>query len=202
MKRLDSSWFILKIVVNWLTACLKPTNPDWKPRSVHWPGEAPRMLTWRIEVGGTGCGLSWEEHQRTCFLDKQSLSEAVGQSCHLVEEVCQMLSYIQMGLSLNEHIWWASPPRLLSEDVSGQQSTSVTQSAAIDCLAPKTSTPTLPHCAKCAVLLVVPAQCLRIINESVRERGHQDFSSACGSWEFSLGNLKWLSEGPMGTAII
>lgn len=58
-----------------------------------------------------------------------------------------------MGFSLNEHIWRASPPKLLSEDVSGQQSTSVTQSAARDWLAPKTSTPTTSHCAKCTILL-------------------------------------------------
>lgn len=92
-----------------------------------------------------------------------------------------------MGLSLNEHIWWLFSPRLLSEHISGQQYTNVTQSAARDWLAPKHLHPPLYTVQNVPVYAFnMPTQCLTVINESVRGRLHHDFSCTCGSQNFKI----------------
>lgn len=107
-----------------------------------------------IWVGGLECVLPCEESQRTYDArPSNTFQRQWARFTILYRKFAKCCYNIQMGWSLNEHIWWVSSSRLPSEDISGQQSTSVSQSAARDWLAPKTSTPTTLHCAKCTSLL-------------------------------------------------
>lgn len=74
-----------------------------------------------------------------------------------------------MDLSINEHIRWASSPRLISEDANRQQSTSVTQLDARDWFE-KLYAHQIYIVQKYQCVLAVMAQCLEIINKSVKEK--------------------------------
>lgn len=170
-------------VVKGLTA-----HPGQKLDNVWGAGKARRTPLQGVRLEGLAWCLSSEEHQRTYVSWTSSSSQRQWARLAIQErKFAKCCHNIQVGLSLNEHIWWASPPRLLSEDVSGQQSTSVTQFSCQRLTGSENiHTHLSPLCRMCCFTRAVPAPCLRIINESVRERGHQDFSHTYGSRKFFI----------------